>query len=210
MTQEHTQQTALVVTGEGTKLQVMDPNVQSLAKHLGWRPDTVIARIERHLPARIQQDMYLLTVRDWIPILPETFARVLEYVSPYQRVTQELLERDEKKVIAIGDNIALLLSLLAWGKEEDSTIIDVESAARLAAMYGDYAEDILDLVEDTLDRIRDQIGLGKLPRPQAFAIVVKAIANNSGGGPNVLKSDDIIALFQHDFSQDPNEGGCEE
>lgn len=194
---------------DGIIVMSKDEKVCALAKRLRHKPETLMARIERSLPALLEQNLYLLLALECEKtVLPGTFANILRYYTNGQElVPADLKDREigknliSNKVSSLGDYLEVALSLMGkLDKLDLSTPISSGTAARLARAYGEDAADILEIVDNELQYIID--GLGWIMRPMvAMTKIINAIARHAADGegkagmPNILCADDIIELL---------------
>ncbi|TSC78138.1 MAG: hypothetical protein G01um101433_425 [Parcubacteria group bacterium Gr01-1014_33] len=196
-----------ITKNEGVSLVPSDPNVRSLSNRLGWKADTLIARVQKALPQKLEQDMFLHLTVDWrVPLHPETFRSIYLYFTNGQWLSNHDLE-DRKlgeniysnKGEKIIDQLSLTMNLLHWQKEQ-GYFIGWRTAAHLVQAYGEDAEDILSMIAESLDEIMEERRM-KMSHRKAFAVIVKNVADIAANGskncalPNVSCVDDIITLL---------------
>ncbi len=181
--------------------------VQAIAKQLGWRSETAIARVKKALPAPLEQGVFVSLVSEArLGMYPESFAEVLRFFAG----KQELEEKDLEDIIGpegyvhnrfeeVVDDVAATMNIL--GKFDELGIRAMPSAltaARLVFAYGEEgAEGILELVENNLHSLMDSIGLKGVRIHPAMAIILNEIAATSAGAnaPNALSEEEIINLM---------------
>jgi hypothetical protein len=185
-------------------LTVYNPSVRNLAKRLKWKPETAVRRIAQALPAVLEQNIYLLLVQEWqVGVQPETFCRILRYINNDQEIKEDdFRDRDvgenliSNKGVEIVEQASLSLLLI-----QKSRVISADTAVRLAKTYGEFAEDIIDIVEENAYLLMGKLGLENVSLPKAMAIILKGIARQNerldgrGGTPDITSAADIIALL---------------
>ena len=188
-----------------------DPNVRALSNRLGWKTETLIARTEKALPKKIEQNIFLnITIDTRVPVRPETFRDIYLYFTNGQWLaTKDLDDRERglniyaNKAEDIINKITLTLSLLHWEKEEGYPIAWL-TAAHLVQAYGEQAEEVLSTIAEYLEEIMDACNM-KIPRKKAFAVIAKEVADISANSSetdfamNITCIDDIIAIISPTF-----------
>lgn len=210
------QDRSLAVRVEQNALVVANPQLQGLAKHLGWKPETAIMRIERALPARLEQNLYLTVMAENPVVRPETFAKLLRHLNGGQELRDsDMNDRTvgenltSNRFVDVGDLLGIALSLIEWGKEYGDVGIGSETAACLAQAYGEHAEAMLDMIQEHFDIIAEALNMGTVSRPRVLAGFIKAIAfhaangDKRGGVPNAVSLDEVIAILSN-FAQSPD------
>ncbi len=207
----------------------LDQSTENLAKHFGWKTTTVTRRVQDALPARLEQAVYLTLSREmeWRGF-PETFRDILRYFTGGvelsvdqledrhfnmrgERISEEQARREGSLMTNTGERIlesvALTMELSTWAKDEGYAL-QARDLVRLVHAYGDHAEDILGMIGESLEEIRDTFKW-KQPLPAVMGMVVRRVAERAAdadgttGVPNVVCIDDVIMLFRQGV---PSEG----
>lgn len=165
------------------KTQLLHPNnkfVRKASLSFGWKPETVLSRMERALPSVLEQVLYLRVGVDF-RLLPETFSKILrEYlgVRELQLVDLKPLGTTESK---FDETVRFLASVLSILDKESldypgsglSTLV----ATRIAKRYGpDHVIYILDSVMTNLDAIREFLGFRSASDERMFGIAMSFLA----------------------------------
>ncbi len=198
----------LVVLETGMQeITVFTPRVQSVATRLGWKAETVLARVKRALPTRIEQTLYLSVTAEWGVIQPETLAKLLRYFLNGQKLIeadmQERIVGEEttNKFVWVANQVVAAVSLMMDCREgaESGIAIGAETAAQLVAAYGeDGAEEIIGIVSENWYRIAEGIGWDYMSEHEATAKIIKAVAACSPC--DAISSQSIIDLLAKDTS----------
>lgn len=144
-----------------------NPSVQKLAKRLHWKPQTAIARIQRALPALMEQQIYLALAGDFA-ILPESMAKLLRLYLGYQE-----LQLDDLNPRQVGKNLTYskfgsfaeflreCLNLLKIITREYSAFsLSIEQAGFMVLHYGtDNPELLIEMVDTNLEEMCEVLGI---------------------------------------------------
>lgn len=149
-----------------TPLSVEDPSVEAVAKHFHWKPETLIDRIEKCLPSKIEQYLYLSITTDF-HIRPESFRTLIRMLLGERELTHEDL-----KVRKMGNNLVSSRILDLTNFIENALFIagklatcspeiglSMEQAAKLTLLYGEYAEVILDAIMSDITEVGRRMGV---------------------------------------------------
>ena len=204
-------------------MDTLDASTEALAKHFGWKTQTITRRIQDALPVRLEQAVYLTLTREmeWHGF-PETFREILRYFTggvelsvdrlhDYhfnmngERISEEQARTEGALTTNTGERIleavALTMELSNWAKDEGYTL-QARDLVRLVHAYGEHAEYILGMIGEALEEIRDRLRW-KQPLPMVMGMVVRRVAQCAAdadgmhSAPNVVCVDDVIALFHH-------------
>jgi len=144
-----------------------NPMVQRLARRLHWKPQTAIARIERALPAFVEQQIYLALAGDF-SILPESMAKLLRMYLGHQELQLEDLSPNfvGKNVISsrfssFAEFLRESLNLLKIiSKEYSAFSLSVEQAGFIVLHYGtDNPELLIEMVDNNLEEMCEFLGI---------------------------------------------------
>lgn len=201
---------SLAVPGDPLALTPSNPGVIQIGSKLRWRPATVIRRIERALPGRFEQSMYLLVARDF-GIQPETMSALLS--AYHGRVS--LIERDMLRPRSIGQGLqtdafqdfadfffACMNLLKVVTQEYNAFAMRLEQAAQLVAVYGDRdAEALVEIIDGNLDRCCDILAISNslsasLRMRLCLHVFISEVLpeNRECGLPDMLDVDDFAEI----------------
>ncbi len=199
------------------ELVATNSHVRTLARRLGWKPETLVERVKNSALTEYEQKYYLyLTTRDWkIGMYPETVAKLFRHFNNGQELTPSSFV--ERASVPRGTMI-VWQTFAVFSLVERGRLIGVENAARIVELYGhDGAEDVFDLIEENLNEIVEKTGMARMPKKRALAVVFAVIAHGGsdqyGGGimPNITTAEDVIALMgRFGHSAVPYDGQDEE
>lgn len=154
----HIEEYALVIT---------NPRVQKLAKHLKWKPQTAVARIERALPAKMEQQIYLALASDFA-ILPESMAKLLRlYLGHEQLQLDDLNPRPvgrnliHSKFITFAEFLRESLNFLKIvAKEYTAFSLSIDQAGFMVLNYGtDNPQLLIEMVDTNLEEMCEVLGI---------------------------------------------------
>jgi hypothetical protein len=186
-----------------------NPRVLSLAKRFRWKPETVISRIKRALPAPLEQEIYLGIGPDF-RMFPESLAKLLRFF-----LGQERLEIEDLESVTVGNNLVYsrfknfadflqeCLNLLKIvSKEYSDFSLTIEQAAVIVSTYGnDHPERLIEMVDTNLDELCEILGVGEghtyRYRMQicVWLMVTKVIPENREScRPEILTMEDITEV----------------
>ncbi|MFH1423912.1 MAG: hypothetical protein ABIG29_03120 [Candidatus Nealsonbacteria bacterium] len=183
----------IIVIVDKQQLTPANPTVGSLANRFGWRPETVLARIQRSLPAVLEQRMYLVVSEDWpLGMRPETFNMVLRVLISNQNIPRD-------RVDEVGRKLERVCTVFDICKDNDVSI-SWKTAAQLALAYGIDVESVVELVIGESFLIVERLGL-RINETAAAGIFLREIARHCAGEgkrgiPNILTSRDVIILLK--------------
>ena len=193
--------------------------VQAIAKRFKWKPETLIARVEKALPSVVEQQIYLRLGADF-QIHPESLAKLLrEYLGSYELKPEDFFNKK------VGENLVMnkfadvaeflegALNLINKVSIEYSGFsISMRSAAVLVDAYGpDGAENLIDSIASRLDEVIEHIGGEGRSFDRAMSIAIYFLVNKvmpemrSHGAPAVLDImdffEDIDTLVQYELNR---------
>ncbi len=165
------------------KTQLLHPNnkfVRKAGLSFGWKPETVLSRMERALPSVLEQILYLRVGVDF-RLMPETFSKILrEYlgVRELQLVDLKPLGNTESKFDETVRFLASVLSILdKESLDYPGSGVSTLVATRIAKRYGpDHVIHILDSVMTNLDAIREFLGFRSASDDRMFGIAMSFLA----------------------------------
>lgn len=206
----------------GQMMESLDQSIEELAKHFGWKTTTITRRVQDALPARLEQAVYLTLAREmeWRGF-PETFRDMLRYFTGGvelsvdrladrhfnmrgERISEDQARKEGSLMTNTGERIlesvSLAMELSNWAKDEGYTL-PARDIVRLVHAYGEQAENILGMIGESLEEIRDTFGWKKA-LPAVMGMVVRRVAECAADAdgatsvPNAMCIDDIVALFR--------------
>lgn len=186
-----------------------NPAVVKMAKHLRWTPERAIVRIQRALPAPMEQQVYLAVAADF-GILPKSMAKLLRfYLGDQNLQLEDLVPRPvgphmvSSKFSVFAEYLRECLSLLKIvTKEYSSLSLNVEYAAMIVTHYGtDQPELLIEMVDNNLEELCELLGVsnehsyGHRMRLCIWLMVTKVIPENrKNGRPDILDVSDILSI----------------
>jgi hypothetical protein len=141
------------------ELVVTNPIVAALSKAFHWKPSTAVARIERALPDKFEQQVYL-GVAESFRIHPESLAKLLSLYRGAKPLSVNDLDRRSvgKNVVAnsFGDFSDFFEACMALikvvSKEFAAFNLSMELAARIVLAYGpNNPEQVIEMIDTNLD-----------------------------------------------------------
>ncbi len=144
-----------------------NPRVQKLATRLHWKPQTAIARIQRALPALIEQQIYLALAGDF-GILPESMAKLLRlYLGHKELEIEDLNPRlvgrniTHSRFDSFAEFLRECMNLLRIISREYSAFsLSVEQAGFIVLHYGtDNPELLIEMVDTNLEEMCEVLGV---------------------------------------------------
>lgn len=178
-----------------------NPAVQKLATRLRWKPERAITRIERALPAPMEQQIYLAIASDF-GILPETMAKLLRIYLGYQHLQlEDVVPRQVGKNLthskfgSFAEFLRECLNLLKIVSKEYSAFqLTVADAATIVLHYGtEDPERLIEIVDANLEELCDVLGMNNETsyeyrmRVCTWIVVTKIIPRNRNLGiPDIL------------------------
>lgn len=141
--------------------------VQALAKRLHWKPQTAIVRIQKALPAILEQQIYLALAPDFA-ILPESMAKLLRLYLGYQELTLQDLTPHQvgenlvySKFSSFAEFLRECLNLLKiLSREYSAFSLSVEQAGFIVLHYGtDNPELLIEMVDNNLEQMCEVLGV---------------------------------------------------
>lgn len=193
-------------------LTVTHPQVQQLAKAFRWRPQTAIARIERALPAKFEQQIYLV-VGSQFRILPESLAKLLHlYRARKYFQLQDLEQRPVGKNLVSNpfgqftDYFAGCMNLWRLVAGEFSvSFLSLELVGRLVLAYGtEEPERIIELLDTNLDECCRILGISThRSYPERMRLCLWLFVTEiltccrARGIPDPVNLDDFMAPFRY-------------
>ncbi|HEY4515257.1 MAG TPA: hypothetical protein VJJ22_03845 [Candidatus Paceibacterota bacterium] len=149
-------------------LALTEPSVLAVAKRFGWKPETLLARLEKALPAVIEQTLFItLTSHMDAGITPEKFAELLRMLSSMP------IRIDDLRKVAVGPNMAIskidhigdylqaALELLGKLTGDTNVNLTVNQAGRLALAFGDSAFELIDQISEHQQEIAEYLNYNK-------------------------------------------------
>lgn len=185
-----------------------NPNVQKLSKRLRWKPETAIARIQRALPAPMEQQVYLAIAPRLgeSALLPESMAKLLRLYLGHQELELEDLKPGSpgrSRFLSFAEYLGECINLLkVVTKEFDALSLKIEHAGLIVLQYGsDNPERLIEMVDCNLEEmcemigISNEIGYGKRMGICISVVVNKIIPmNRRNGTPDLLDLTDFLNM----------------
>lgn len=185
-----------------------NPRVQAIALRMRWRSETLITRVKEALPSPVEQHIYLRIARS-IRLLPESMRKILRYhLGATELQPSDLIDRQigpgvvSNKFTDTMDFLETVLLLLKKVTTDLNHTLSITDAAKLTALYGEYAEALLDSIASSINKIREHLKLSRVPNQIIFAIAVKLIIRHAErrGAPCVSN---VMDLFDEiEYAQD--------
>ena len=145
-----------------------EPSVTAIAKRFNWRPETLIARIERALPAPVEQELFLtLTSHMDIGITPEKFSNLLRMATSAPLRIEDLQQRIVgpnlaiSKIDNIGDFLQAALELLGKLTNDLEVSLSVDQAGKLALVFGESALPLIEQIHEKQEIIARKLNYGR-------------------------------------------------
>lgn len=152
----------LVVAVETTALVPQNAMVQAVATTLRINPERLIVRIQKALPAVVEQQLYLQVGGDF-RLQPESMAKLLrEYLGDQELVAADLTSRSLGGNLVSNrfNDVAGFLQQVFGVISKDLDIpVSMRHAARLVIAYGEHAEEVLDDLIANAEYIRERFKL---------------------------------------------------
>jgi hypothetical protein len=184
-----------------------NPAVLAVSKALHWKPETAIIHIQRALPAKFEQQVYLRIGPDF-GMKPESLAKILSIY----RGSKPLCENDRERYV-IGENLVVsslseasdfieacmdLVKVIA--KEYPAFGLSHTLAALIVQAYGtDSPEQVVEMIDTNLDELCEYFEVGsKRSYSERMRICVYLFIQNllpelrRRGVPNPLDLDEFI------------------
>lgn len=201
-------ETAALAVVEEFALVPQNPQVQVVAKHLRWKPETTITRIKRALPAPLEQQIYLTLMPQAgeSTILPESLARLLRMFLGEQQLQLEDLRPGSPgndRFNSFAEFLAECLNLLKLVTEEYSAFsMTIEDAGLIALNYsGMDPERLIEMVDCNLEEMCEVVGISndapysQRMRTCVWLLVEKVIPENHKNGiPDLLDLTDFLTM----------------
>lgn len=185
-----------------------NPRVQALATRFRWKPERVVARVQRALPAVLEQQIYLAIAPQSgeSGILPESMAKLLRMFLGYQQLQLEDLApgspgrgRFDSFAEFLGECINLLKIVT---KEYSAFSLNVQHAGMIVLHYGkDDPERLIEMVDCNLEEMCEVLGIsnersyGERMRMCVWVVVTKIIPmNHQRGTPDLLDLTDFLNM----------------
>lgn len=204
-----TNTTTTVVVAEQFALVATNPRIQAIAQRFRWKPEKVIARIKRALPAVMEQQIYLAVAPQpgESGILPESMAKLLRlYLGHHQKLQLSDLSpgspgrsRFDSFAEFLGECINLLKIVT---KEYSAFTLSIANAGMIVLHYGkDDPERLIEMVDCNLEEMCDVLNISnersysERMRICVWAVVTRIIPmNHRTGTPDLLDLTDFFAM----------------
>lgn len=183
------------------ELKVTDPKVLKIASKLRLKPATVITKIEKALPAVVEQHMYLERGAEY-RILPNSLKIILRtFLGERELKYQDLADEN-----SIFDSVEEYLDEVLTLQEKtslqyDGVNLSMETASKLVLAYGSNTDQIIDSIEANIEELGIRLGM-RYRSPEiimgyAISFLVDDVLeyNQKHGLPNVT---DIMDHFNDD------------
>lgn len=188
-----------------------NPTVALIGSRLRWKPQTVIARVERALSTQFTQSLYLLVAKDF-SILPETMAALLRTYAG----TESFIERDLLHPRDVGDSLATdafanfadfffaCMDLLKVVTQEYTAFnMSILDAGELVAAYGDREpEKLIEMIDADLDHCSEVLGISlRLSASQRLRMCLHVFIseilpeNRERGLPDLVDVNEVAELY---------------
>ncbi len=154
-----------------TTLSPFNPSVRAIALRARWRPETLVRDVRKHLPATVEQQMYL-RVAESVRIRPETLAKILRVLlGPRQLRPHDMIDVPVGKNLSVNlfvQTLDLALETLAVTHvlAEEYRPLSAVHAARLVKAYG--PENVQDIVDSLICYVANVMDLGEKKRAMAI------------------------------------------
>ncbi len=192
-----------VVSNDTTALVQSNVRVRYIAYRFRWSVDTLIKRVEKALPSRIEQGMYLKVAIGY-RIQPEslrTMLRVFRGDQDLGPVDLQSFRTGPNMYKSRFDDIAERIeqTMLLIDKTADSAeyMMSMEHAARLVEAYGAHAEEVLGQIVENIFDVAQYLGI-KSESPKrivgvAIKVLVEEVITREQGSPIPLTIEDMFA-----------------
>jgi len=184
-------------------------SVIKVARRLRWTPERAVIRIQRALPAVMEQQIYLAIASDF-GILPESMAKLMRLYLGYQELRLEDLNPHSvgenlrsSKFSTFAEYLRECLNLLKIvSKEYSEFSITIEHAGMIVLHYGtDRPELLIEMVDVNLEEICEAFGIdngqsyNRRMRTCVWLMVKVVIPENRKNGcPDILDINDFLAM----------------
>ncbi|GEM_PF-399352 len=198
----------LTVVGEYA-LVPTNKSVLKMAKRLRWTPERLIMRVEKALPAVMEQQVYLAVASDF-GILPESMAKLLRLYLGHQNLRIDDLKPNRvgknlrySKFTSFSEYLRECLNLLKIvSKEYAAVSISIETAGWIVLNYGtDNPQMLIEMIDVNLEDMCEVLGISNelayslRMRTCIWLMVTKIIPENERNGcPNVLDVSDLLEM----------------
>lgn len=190
-----------------------NPSVQTIARAFHWKPNTVIVRIERALPTKFEQQVYLTVASDF-RIHPESLAKLLHLWRgehplqlsdlEYTVVAPHIVSSRFGNFVRYLEACLSLLKIVSM--EYNAFPVTVEFAGMIVLAYGsDEPERLIELIDAQLEECCEVLGIGNnhsysvRMRLCVWVFVTKIIPYNRAHGlPDIL---DLSDFFEYGRGQ---------
>lgn len=188
-----------------------NPLVVRMAKRLRWSPERAVARIQRALPAPLEQQIYLELASDF-GIHPETMSKILRFYLGENNLQIEDLEPRPigqnlvvSKFASFAEFLGGCLDLLKLVSSEYGELgLSVMHVANIVQHYGIYEpERLIETIDTNIDEMTDMLGIGDdrghadKMRLCIWLVVTKIIPEQKRNGcPDVIDIADIMTVLQ--------------
>lgn len=165
-----------------------NPHIVAIAKHLrfGVTPQDLVKRMDRCLPSKFEQRVYLIVTRLWKRVAyPETIAACFRYFNDGQEL-HPVDFRENGKANRVLENTARTLTLMSRG------FVSKEVAMRFVERFGERAEEVYDIIGDNLHTLIRKLGIRTF-FSQAMMGILYAVAYADTEHPEVLDLD-VVSL----------------
>ena len=181
--------------------------VQAVAHQLKWKPETVVARVQKALPSVVEQQIYLRLGAEF-RIQPESLKKLLrEFLGPEELKPEDFFDREVgrnlivNKFTEVAEFLEGALNLINKVSIEYSGFaLSMRSAAVLVNVYGpEGAEKIIDSISARIEEVGARTGGSHRSFDRAMGIAIHFLVNrimpemDNHGLPPVL---DIMDFFE--------------
>ena len=183
-------------------------SVQLLANRWRWKPETAIARIKKHLPAVLEQQIYLAIapLAGESGILPESMAKLLRLYLGFQELQITDIApgspgrmKFDSFAEFLGDCINLLKIVT---KEYEAFSLKIVHAGMIVLQYGkDDPERLIEMVDCNLEEMCEMLGINNeieynKRMGMCVSVVVNKIIpmNRRNGSPDLLDLADFLNM----------------
>lgn len=196
------------VTRTRGQLAPTDPDVEIVATRMGWRGETLLARLTRALPEVVEQELFLAIIPHMAKSMtPEKFADLLCVASPQPLRLDDLRTRTVGRNLAIsridhiGDYLQASMELLGKLTGDLETSLSVDQAGRLALVFGDGAMDLIEQIQENQAAVASALGYRESYRfaEMAHAAVEHLLRYVASGRPNPVNIMEIFGRMDEAF-----------
>lgn len=192
-------QYALVPTNEG---------IVAISKRFGWKPKTLIRRIEKSLKTVMEQQVYMMIGKDF-GIQPESMKKLLRIF-----LGKKNLEMEDLVSVSVGENLVFspfklfaeylresLMLLRMVDEQYSSFSLCMEQAGLIVLNYGEDSERFIEMVDNNLDEWCFALGVGdNRPNYERVRLCIWNLitnvmtTNHENGCPEILNPSDLSEM----------------